>query len=135
MNFGGDQKINAEVPVHIQKAPYFTDDFTKTLTVSFLFLLLLLLCISSFLFWFVCFVLFRFFSCVYFWGLFGSLFFVCAYLYDDTSACLCYFFFSFRNVFFLVFVMLNVVDSFIVGLFFINHRNIFVAIFLPIISS
>lgn len=34
VNFGGDQKINAEVPVHIQKAPYFTDDFTKTLTVT-----------------------------------------------------------------------------------------------------
>lgn len=34
VDFGGDQKINAEVPVHIQKSPYFTDDFTKTLTVS-----------------------------------------------------------------------------------------------------
>ncbi|XP_063601986.1 uncharacterized protein LOC134778097 [Penaeus indicus] len=34
VNFGGEQKINAEVPVHIQKAPFFTDDFTKTLTVT-----------------------------------------------------------------------------------------------------
>ncbi|XP_053627281.1 hemicentin-2 isoform X3 [Cherax quadricarinatus] len=34
VNFGEDQKINADVPVTIQKAPYFTDDFTKTLTVT-----------------------------------------------------------------------------------------------------
>nr|XP_045619391.1 hemicentin-2-like isoform X1 [Procambarus clarkii] len=34
VNFGEDQKINADVPVTLQKAPYFTDDFTKTLTVT-----------------------------------------------------------------------------------------------------
>jgi len=34
VNFGEDQKINAEVPVLIERAPYFTDNFTKTLTVT-----------------------------------------------------------------------------------------------------
>ncbi|XP_068233865.1 hemicentin-1-like [Palaemon carinicauda] len=34
VNFGEDQKINADVPVKIEKAPYFTDNFTKTLTVT-----------------------------------------------------------------------------------------------------
>jgi len=34
VNFGEDQKINAEVPVMIERAPYFTDNFTKTLTVT-----------------------------------------------------------------------------------------------------
>ncbi|KAK7071202.1 hypothetical protein SK128_003822 [Halocaridina rubra] len=34
VNFGEDQKINADVPVKLEKAPYFTDNFTKTLTVT-----------------------------------------------------------------------------------------------------
>ncbi|KAF2344359.1 Immunoglobulin-like domain [Trinorchestia longiramus] len=34
VNFGDNQKINAEVPVLIQKAPYFVDPNTKTLTVT-----------------------------------------------------------------------------------------------------
>ncbi|KAK4304127.1 hypothetical protein Pmani_023922 [Petrolisthes manimaculis] len=34
VNFGENQKINADVNVHLQQAPFFTDDFTKTLTVT-----------------------------------------------------------------------------------------------------
>lgn len=34
VNFGDNQKITAEVPVYIERAPYFTDNETKTLTVS-----------------------------------------------------------------------------------------------------
>ncbi|XP_064096945.1 hemicentin-1-like isoform X1 [Macrobrachium nipponense] len=34
VNFGEEQKINADVPVKIERSPYFTDNFTKTLTVT-----------------------------------------------------------------------------------------------------
>lgn len=34
VDFGDDQRINADVPVKLKKAPYFTDNLTKTLTVT-----------------------------------------------------------------------------------------------------
>ncbi|XP_050698565.1 hemicentin-2-like isoform X1 [Eriocheir sinensis] len=34
VDFGDSQRINADVPVSLRAAPYFTDDFTKTLTVT-----------------------------------------------------------------------------------------------------